>query len=143
MSIANPTYVIQQDSLGLSNSTTRWVLYETWKVNSYSLLICVINFIYLNVLGIRPSRHLLNKDFPGNAGIWIHHFIIIVKNRTFLSQFLGTDDKIDSNFSDLTSRFDGIVDHEENCILEALCERHQGTFLTDITISPMPFLSMF
>ena len=44
----------------------------------------------------------------------------------FLSQFLGTDDKIDSNFSDLTSRFDGIVDHEENCILEALCERHQG-----------------
>ena len=47
---------------------------------------------------------------------------------SILNPFLGTDDKIDSNFSDLTSRFDGIVDHEENCILEALCERHQGTF---------------
>jgi len=95
--------------------TTTWLLFIYAKsnfpgisddlVNSYSLLICVINFIYLNVLGIRPSRHLLNKDFP------------------------GTDDKIDSNFSDLTSRFDGIVDHEENCILEALCERHQGVFI--------------
>lgn len=54
--------------------------------------------------------------------------ILSVFNATILNPFVGTDDKIDSNFSDLTSRFDGIVDHEENCILEALCERHQGTF---------------
>ena len=115
-------------NIGLEN-----IFYETWKVNSYSLLICVINFIYLNVLGIRPSRHLLNKDFPGKHDVCMQHFncnsfhcnIFDCNN---LSLFLGTDDKIDSNFSDLTSRFDGIVDHEENCILEALCERHQGTF---------------
>ena len=83
-------------------------------------------------MGIRPSRHLLNKDFPGKTAAWLQHFdcnvLCDVFNATILNSFLGTDDKIDSNFSDLTSRFDGIVDHEENCILEALCERHQGTF---------------
>ena len=34
-------------------------------VNSYSLLIVVINFIYLNVLPIKPNKHLLNPEFPG------------------------------------------------------------------------------
>ena len=38
-------------------------------VNSYSLLICVINYIYLNVLSVKPSHHLLNRDFPGRVTI--------------------------------------------------------------------------
>ena len=68
------------------------------------------------------------KTFQVNMMSACSIFTATVFIATILNPFLGTDDKIDSNFSDLTSRFDGIVDHEENCILEALCERHQGTF---------------
>ena len=34
-------------------------------VNSYHLLLCVINFVYLNVLCMPNARNLLNKKFPG------------------------------------------------------------------------------
>ena len=68
-------------------------------VNSYHLLLCVINFVYLNVLCLTNARNLLNKEFPGLPAP-------ILNNET-----------------------DIIVENERHQILSSLCERHQGVLL--------------
>ena len=52
-------------------------------VNSYHLLLCVVNFVYLNVLCISSPGRLINPDFPGLPFAMEDNIDLIVENEKY------------------------------------------------------------
>ena len=95
-------------------------------VNSYHLLLCCLDLLYSNALFTRNRRELLNPNFEG---IFLHAKIICF-SKLQKSQLFEVHIHAFALHVGLPQDFgnrDFRVPADVPCIVERLCNRHQGT----------------